>query len=689
MQKNIQLTGDPFVNTGLAVISYLSNHKSMDNLSLEDMRKIYGDGKELARINTMSSCAFSLFPNSLLTHSTRRKDMAQLTKVYNQMTDALIDNIGKESVNYFCEVCGNNKSLDIDKLPRPPSNSKKRSNEYEQERYFGRDWFPLLGSMQKDAQALPGASRPFYVCATCLFAVQYLPQAVFSVFTNGESRLAIYQCTSIPFWYQLVTDVVRKTQQKIAVPVDGKILTEGQGEGYSTVIRRIVLAMNALAIEKRESDLHPDTIIELIRFTNFGSEADSNIEIIPSSALNFIRKALTYNLGEEILQLINNEQPRKAIKGQNKKKPGFHPRNMLINRLLRYEDYRPLYPKTIMIEKRNEKGKIEKHPKDLPGASSNLFSLYQSMILGVSTKSLNTAWRIVDYIHKNTNAEDLEYVRKDTESDRDKQAMIKKFLVKMVEEGKVSFNDYAELFLTIDRVPRINYHAWAILHYYLHNIDRKPVLDIETKTQLRDDNRLIYTASMIFNRILSDKHYDRDWFKKNILDGFATKEVDIEWLRKQFVKSTRINEGFDYNDWKALCLDDEGKERFYDLLFNLRLIWTEFFTRNVGHYSVPEQISIKLDTDLSPETENMIKAITEKYCTKYGPEKFQKEILHKLIVNWRESLYWFKRKMRFDDEQWNAFLQDSDGNDIMNLRRFQLQLVLNNEFRNTCYRMDF
>lgn len=283
--------------------------------------------------------------------------------------------------------------------------------------------------------------------------------------------------------YRLVTDVVKKTQQMIATPIDGKIHTEGRGEGYSTVIRRILLAMDALHLEKRESDLHSDTIIELIKFTNFGSEADSNTDVIPSSALNFIRNALTYNLGEEILQLINNEQSRKASKGQ-KKKTGFHPRNMLINRLLRYDDYRPLYPKTIQVESRNEKGKIEKHPKDLPGASSNLFSLYQSMILGVSTKSLNTAWIIARYIYKNTKPEELNNIRKDTESDRDKQTMIKKFMIKMVEEGKLSFSDFSELFLTTDRVPKINYHAWAILHYYLHNLDRKPVLDIKTETQM-------------------------------------------------------------------------------------------------------------------------------------------------------------------------------------------------------------
>jgi hypothetical protein len=695
-EKKIELTGDPFVNTGLAVLSYLAGHKSIENLTLSDIKRVYGDGKDLSRINTMSSCAFSLFPNSLLTHNSRRRDMTQLTKTYNEMTDALLKNIGKEDINHLCEVCGNPKSLfpnvlsikrkleiNIDPNDRSykrsvSSRNSKKGKSTVEPRYFGRDWFPLLGSMQKDAQALPGASRPFHVCATCLFAVQYLPQGVFSVFINGKSRLAIYQCTSIPFWYRLVADVVKKTQQMISTPLDGKILTEGRGEGYSTVIRRIIIAMDALHLEKRESDLHPDTILEFIKFTNFGSEADSSTDIIPSSALNFIRNALRYNLGEEILELINNEQPRKASNG-HKKKTGFHPKNMLINRLLRYEDYRPLYPRTIQIEDRSKKGKIEKHPLDLPGASSELFSLYQSSILGVSTKSLNSAWRIADHIHKNTKLDELEYVRKDTENDRDKQAMIKKFMVKMVEEGKLSFNDYAELFLTTDRVPRINYHAWRILHYYLHNQDRKPVLDISIEKPSRYEKT--YDSWKIFNRIIDDK--GREWFQKNILNAFAHAEVNTEWLRKQYVKSARLNGGFTYEDWKYLCVDNEGKERTTDLLFSLRLLFTEWFygkgTPPIQSNPITKPDKIPLDTDLNDSIKDIIKSIVDKYLDKYGPEKFQKQILHQLIVNWRESVYWFKRKLKLSDQQWQEFT--TDNNDIKNLRRFQLQLELNNAFR--------
>lgn len=130
----------------------------------------------------------------------------------------------------------------------------------------------------------------------------------------------------------------------------------------------------------------------------------------------------------------------------------------------------------------------------------------------------------------------------------------------------------------------------------------------------------MYTASMIFNRILSDKHNDRDWFKKNVLDGFATKEVDLEWLRKQFVKSARINEGFSYNDWKHLVVNGDGQERANELLYCLRLLFTElYYNNNKDHSPVyVQKDEIIGNTDINGDLENTIRIITDKFLDKYG-----------------------------------------------------------------------
>jgi hypothetical protein len=112
--------------------------------------------------------------------------------------------------------------------------------------------------------------------------------------------------------------------------------------------------------------------------------------------------------------------------------------------------------------------------------------------------------------------------------------------------------------------------------------------------------------------------------------------------------------------------------------FFIRIMFSQWYNKGVEYSNIPDnEIILRLDTDLNQDIENTIKIIVNKYVDKYGPEKFQKEILHQLIVKWHESLYWFKRKLKFNEE----YTTDENGKDIKNLRRFQLQLKINNEFR--------
>jgi hypothetical protein len=85
---------------------------------------------------------------------------------------AILNSIGHEDIVEKCDTCGNDRSLDLDKLVKASGydveQKHRRKKEKEQEMkkratvtlyHAGRDWFPLAGSMGNDAQALPCASR--------------------------------------------------------------------------------------------------------------------------------------------------------------------------------------------------------------------------------------------------------------------------------------------------------------------------------------------------------------------------------------------------------------------------------------------------------------------------------------------------------------------------------------------------
>src|SRR5262249_14307095 len=124
------------------------------------------------------------------------KDKEKRGSTYRSILNNLLNKIGNGDLPYRCEACGVLWSVNFDALCKTALAETGK----EESRFVGRDWFPLSGSLGSDAQALPGASRPVHLCAKCLFAVHYLPLGLILL----DGQLAVFQSTSVEFWYDLV-----------------------------------------------------------------------------------------------------------------------------------------------------------------------------------------------------------------------------------------------------------------------------------------------------------------------------------------------------------------------------------------------------------------------------------------------------------------------------------------------------
>jgi hypothetical protein len=115
---SISLTGNPFVDTGLAVLAFRSGCEHIEELTLEKIKKVHGDGSELASRNSKLKSTSIIFTiNSLVTHP-GIKPIEKRIQFYGKITTALLAKIGFEDVRERCESCGNKYSLDIDRLVR-------------------------------------------------------------------------------------------------------------------------------------------------------------------------------------------------------------------------------------------------------------------------------------------------------------------------------------------------------------------------------------------------------------------------------------------------------------------------------------------------------------------------------------------------------------------------------------------
>ncbi len=642
---NISLTGNPFVDTGLAVLAFRSDCEHIEELTLEKMKKVHGDGSELARRNSKLKSTTIIFTvNSLATHP-GIKPIDKRTQFYSKITTALLNSIGFEDIHERCESCGNEYTLNVDKLVREtlvPLGYKDES------RYTGRDWFPLAGSMGSDAQALPAGSRSPNLCAKCLFAVHYLPQGV--ILRDG--KLAVFQSTSQAFWYSLMERIAQDIQDRIVVE---KFETRGSKEGSAAVVEKTLDTM------RRIKRLDPGVTLFVWMFSNSGTGPDCKIEEIPNGALQFLFDAIGQGMREEIMRLIRKDK---------------NPEYSFLNCISKGSDYYSLYPS-------------KKHE----GVSPELFFLYQNRVRSVATEALQTASKIAGYLKANfPDVKNFEAFRKDLKNDFAKRNRIRKLIVEMVNTGKLGFAEYSALFAQdSDRCIGINRDAWKYISYYTYHSDCWKTEDEQAICKPSCNELLFYVGRKMLEDQIESRGAVR--FRKEVLERFPLGKITTSWLRRQFLKGAILHEGFNYDTWKALCLNEQGSETTYEPLFRLRLMWTEWLrTENLLEISgPPELVKIPHNADVPSNLEKILRTLTEEYVDKRGQLRFKKEVIDELITG-EKDLYWFREKLsRYDpaysdETYWDHFCMNQDGYSIKSLRLFQLNLILANCFREQAFK---
>ncbi len=643
---SISLVGNPFVDTGLAVLAFKSGCEQLTDLTLEKIKKVHGDGTDLANRNSKLKSTSMIFTiNSLITHP-GIKPPEKRVDFYSKITTAILNKIGLEDIKERCESCGNQRSLDIDKLVREtlvPLGYK------DDKRYTGRDWFPLAGSIGSDAQALPAGSRTPNLCAKCLFAVHYLPQGV--VLRDG--KLAVFQSTSQKFWYLYVSRIAEEIENRIRA---GKFETLGSKEGSIVVIEKTIETLRKIR------SLEAGTSLFVWMFSNSGTGPDCLIDEIPNRALQFlfnvIRNVTTGR--EEIMQLIRRDK---------------NPEYSFLNCISTGKDYYWLYPS-----------------KKFAGVSPEFFLLYQTQIRTVSKRALLTACKIAKYLNLNLSNKELADLNRNLTTDFAKKNRIRKYIAEMVDKGVFGFEDYLSLFAQDSSMKiGINNDVWKYISYYLRYSDAC-IIGVEVDSALVHDELQLYVAKTIFDDQLQSIGVTR--FRNEVLDKFTLGKINTSWLRRQFLKAAINHECFTYETWKALCLDEQGRETTYELLFRFRLMWTEWFrTGNLPKITKPLQVPIRPHKiDIPPDIEQLIFKIAQEYITKRGLSRLRKDVIEALIRG-EKTLYWFKEMFAIveseysDEDKWEHFCTDQDGNSIRNLRLFQLSLLLINHVRQQIFKL--
>lgn len=83
-------------------------------------------------------------------------------------------------------------------------------------------------------------------------------------------------------------------------------------------------------------------------------------------------------------------------------------------------------------------------------------------------------------------------------------------------------------------------------------------------------------------RIMQDYADERGWnrFRSDVLNRMARGEIGVPWLQREFVRLAEVYPGFTYGAWNDLCTDGRGRLFTAELLFQMRLLWTEWLGKD-------------------------------------------------------------------------------------------------------------
>jgi hypothetical protein len=511
----MELTGNPFVDGGLAVAAHLAGRSDVDALSVHDIVRTLGDGSELCKANLrLKSFTMVFGTNGPLTQPAYKKSGANeiiYKAVLRRLAGAMLD---EGQAGEPCELTGIRTQFDFHQTCVEAL--KEGGQKLPERKWVGRDWVPLAGSLGNDAQALPAASRPLHVSALALLAVQFLPQGLFLF----QGRLACYQSTYSPLVQHLTAGEVGDYQNQLAA---GDYEIHGKGEGSASALMRLLRVFGSLREARSVARLPEHTDLYLWLFSNSGASADCRIVPIPDRVLRFLWECLEEDFSGEVDALVRNE-PK-------------DPRFQLLTAIREERDFRGLYPY-----------------KKWPGASQRFYEFYQRKVCGWKGKSLEVARRLAGLAVQNVDAKKL----------RDLGKIENRNAVRKLIPDALTLEEYDWLFPSSRHPVRSDARGWDLLRYYALR-EKVENITLPEEAAVRTTHPKVLAIADEYFRTKSRKRI------KSVLERMARRDVGLNWLQDVFCDMAEKHPEFELGEWDEFVCNEEGRPMAYELLFQIRL----------------------------------------------------------------------------------------------------------------------
>lgn len=531
-------TGNAMLNNAIMIVLNLAGKKSIDELTPQLLQELIKK-KDLTSDNKRFKSYTMLFTRNGPLFNDELGDMLYkglLQKIANDIeTEGKLQceisglKFNTTFEELFIEMLREIKYADV-KFKMQEKNAKTKKNykektpeqiEKEKEKILSekdlsinRMWFPLIGGLGSDAQALPQARFNYNVHPLCILLMQFMPYG--TVLYKG-GVLIVDSCH-----YDFSFEYIQRNMKNVQERYESVSNTQSIENIKPDTSHYIIQALDIIQYKAFFYDEYTD--LNLWSFSNAGTGASCTIERLPNQTL------------KDLTLFYQNGTTQKDLYLLLQSKYGVN----FIEYLTDKKDYYGLYP-----------------TKGWEGVEVDFYDLYQN-IIGNSTKIQHA--KFIAGLIKNSDKlpKEFEKLIKKTDAYNDKNYMsvVDKVIVDAALKNRWKISNHLQTLDNIDEFP-INsnmYQIYKMVHYYLQKgiyITDLPPIEIGDNTA---SNILGFMTSCIDNHnkdiksLFVSEDSSRVANLKRVLIN-NSKDIDI-----QLVLNILYNQNYTLRIWGLLDL---------------------------------------------------------------------------------------------------------------------------------------
>ncbi len=416
-------TGNAMLNNALMTIEALAGLKNVSKITPEVLLQQFNERKLWELYRRMKSYTMLFTRNGPLLNDAKLGEA-----IFRQLIGKILENV-ETTGQYQCEISGilfNTTFSEWYAQVLKDLNVPKKDIE-KKDLTINRCWFPLIGALGSDAQALPQAKFEIRIHPVCLVVIQFLPLSAL-LYKGG---ILLFDAANFEFSKDFITKSTERVGEEIeATPRDNSIENIKDFDKGKYLLRAI-----ELFAQKQNYYGDRQTDINLWSFTNSGTGASCVVDRVPSP------------LFRDLLHLYKKSDCQNDLK---KILNGGYANNF-INSLKNSWDYKGLYPR-----------------KDYEGVSIPFFEEYQRLIGQV--EHLNYAKYIAGLMKraKLVSSEEKMLAKTNAYSQQEYAPFFQKVLLEATETGEWSLANYLDLLDDPEALP-VKSHTYGIfkkVHFY-------------------------------------------------------------------------------------------------------------------------------------------------------------------------------------------------------------------------------